>query len=94
MCIRDRFQYLNFSIAGTKLAWKAKQFDRMVKEQAKAKAQLKDKVQALPPAVTKTSRSSDGGVQTKQARQEWRKGGGQLHDPNFSALLRARGIIK
>lgn len=89
----DEFQYLNFSVAGTRLAWKARQFDRMVKEQAKVKASLKDKVQTIP-AVTKTSRSAESGAIIKQQRQEWKKGGGKLHDENFSALLRSRGIIK
>jgi hypothetical protein len=85
--------HMNFSTAATKMAWKAKQFDRMVKEQAKAKTELKTKVQSLPTA-TKSSRAPDNGAQTKQLRQDWKKGGGKIHDPNFSSLLRSRLGIK
>jgi hypothetical protein len=89
----EEFAHMNYSVAATKLAWKARQFDRMVQEQAKAKKELKAKVQTVPP-VSKSSRAPDGDATAKQARRDWKKGGGKFHDPNFGALVRARLGIK
>ena len=89
----EEFNHMNFSISATKLAWKARQFDRMVKEQAKAKATMKEKVAAAPTAA-KSSRAPDPAAQTKQLRQEWKKGGAKFNDPAFGNLLRARLGIK
>jgi hypothetical protein len=79
--------YINFSVFGTKLAWKALQYDRMVKSQSESKAKLQEKVQKLSP-VSSTSRAPDRGAQEKQLQKDWKKGGGKIHDPAFSMLLR------
>ena len=89
----EEFAHMNYSIAATKLAWKARQFDRMVKEQATAKAKLKETVKTVPP-VAKSSRAPDPDANTKQQRKDWKKGGGQIRDENFSALLRSRLGLK
>lgn len=81
--------HINFSVNHAKLAWKAKQYDRMVKENAKSAEKLKQQVKTLPPA-TQSSRAVDNTAQVKKLQSEWRKGGGKLHDPNFAAALSAR----
>lgn len=79
--------YIDFSVFGTKLAYKAMQYDRMVADQAKSKAKLAEKVKAAPPVAT-NSRVPNVNAQEKQLQKDWKKGGGKLHDPAFSALLR------
>lgn len=81
--------FLNFSTAGTKLAWKAHQYDVMVKEQASSRAKLQEKVKTLPGAA-QSSRAADKGAKDNQLRSEWKKGGGKMNDPAFSALLRSK----
>ena len=85
----EEYQYLNFSVPGTRLAWKARQYDRLVAQQAQTKAKLQTQVKTLPP-VSKSSRSVDNAANIKQAKQDWKRGGGKIHDANFSALLRQR----
>lgn len=79
--------YINFSVLGTKLAYKAMQYDRMVADQAKARTKLAEKVKTTPP-VAAQSRVPVANAQDKQLQKDWKKGGGKLHDPAFSALLR------
>lgn len=81
--------YINFSVLGTKLAYKAMQYDRMVADQAKARTKLAEKVKTAPP-VAAQSRVPVANAQEKQLQKEWKKGGGKLHDPAFSALLRSK----
>lgn len=81
--------YIDFSPLGTKLAFKAQQYDRMVADQEKARTKLAEKVKTAPP-VASTSRAPNTGAQEKQLQKDWKKGGGKLHDPNFSALLRQK----
>lgn len=81
--------YINFSVLGTKLAYKAMQYDRMVADQAKARTKLAEKVKTAPP-VAAQSRVPVANAQEKQLQKDWKKGGGKLHDPAFSALLRSK----
>ena len=81
--------YLNYSAAGVRLAWKAKQYDAMVKDQAANRAKLAAKVQAAPTA-TKSSRAGGQSANTKQLQADWKKDGGNIHSPAFSALLRQK----
>lgn len=87
----EEFLHANYSVSATRLAWKARQFDRMVKEQAKAKAEIKKKVETVPP-VSKSSRVADGDAKSKQAWADWKKSGGSRDDPNFRSIL--RGITR
>jgi hypothetical protein len=86
---QEAIDFLNYSAAGTKLAWKAHQYDVMVKDQAAAQAKLKEKVKGLPSA-SQSSRAADKGAKDQQLRRDWQKGGGKIHDPAFSALLRSK----
>jgi hypothetical protein len=85
----EAIDFLNYSTAGTKLAWKAHQYDLMVKEQAVSRAKLQEKVKDLPSA-TQSSRAPDKSALEKQAMSAWKKSGGRPSDPNFDAALRAR----
>jgi len=80
-------QFLNYSAAGTSLAWKAHQYDVMVADQAKAKARLAEKTKTLP-AATQSSRAGDSGAKDRQLHNEWQKRGGKWNDPAFGQLLR------
>lgn len=84
---QEALDFLNYSAAGTRLAWKAHQYDVLIAEQAKAKEKLAEKVKGLPSA-TQSSRAPDKGAQNKQLRDQWRKNGGSINDPAFSAYLR------
>ena len=84
---QEALDYLNYSAAGTKLVWKAHQYDQMVKDQAAAKAKLKETTKTLPSA-TPSSRAADTGAKDKQLRGQWQKNGGKITDPNFDQLLR------
>jgi len=79
--------YIDFSTFGTKLAFKAQQYDRMVAELAKSKVKLAEKVKTTPP-VASQSRVANVNAQEKQLQKDWKKGGGKIHDPAFSMLLR------
>lgn len=83
----EEIQHMNYSVAATKLAWKAQQYDRIVKDQAASRAKLKESVKSLPP-VAQSSRVPNNDAQNKQLRKEWQKGGGKMTDPAFDALLR------
>lgn len=83
------YDYINFSPFATKLAWKAAQYDRLVKDQATAKATLKTKVASVP-TVGKSTRSVDDATQSRQLKQEWRKDNGNRNSDAFSKLLRDR----
>lgn len=85
----EEIDHLNYSAAGAKLAWKAKQYDQMVKDQAAAQKKLKETVKTLPPA-TQSSRASNPGVDQTKLRSEWKKSGGSIDDPNFKAMLRSK----
>ncbi|HEY6028281.1 MAG TPA: hypothetical protein VIV09_15390, partial [Pseudolabrys sp.] len=85
---QEAVDFLNYSTAGAKLAWKAHQYDQMVKDQASSRAKLQEKVKDLPAA--QSSRAPDKSAIEKQAMSAWRKGGGRPGDPNFDAALRAR----
>jgi hypothetical protein len=83
----EALNFLNYSAAGTKLAWKAHQYDQMVADQTKARAKLQEKTKTLPSA-TQSSRAPDKGAQNKSLREQWKKGGGSINDPAFDQLLR------
>lgn len=85
----EAIEYLNYSAVGTKLVWKAHQYDQMVKDQAAAAKKLSEKVKTLP-AATQSSRAGDNGAKDKQLRNSWQKAGGKITDPNFDALLRSK----
>jgi hypothetical protein len=85
----EALEYLNYSAAGTKLAWKAHQYDVMVKEQAASRAKLQEKTKTLP-AATQSSRAADGGAKDKQLRESWKRDGGRINSPAFDQLLRSK----
>lgn len=84
----EAMDYLNYSVPGAKLAWKAHQYDQMVRDQATAAAKLRAKTQNLP-AATQSSRAGDG-AKDKQLFNDWQKRGAKHTDPAFSQLLRAQ----
>jgi hypothetical protein len=87
---QEALDYLNYSPSGTKLAWKAHQYDVMVADQAKARAKLQEKTKTLP-AATQSSRAGDpASIKQKQLRSDWQKRGGNINDPAFSAYLRSK----
>lgn len=86
---QEALAFLNWSAAGTKLAWKAHQYDLMVADQAKSAKKLQEKVKTLPPA-NPSSRAVDSGAKDKQARSDWQKRGGRINDPAFDAYLKAK----
>ena len=86
---QDAIAFLNWSAAGTKLAWKAHQYDVMVADQEKAAKKLQEKVKTLPPA-NPSSRAVDSGANDKQAREQWKKRGGRINDPAFDAYLKGK----
>ena len=57
--------YIDFSTFGTKIAFKAQQYDRMVAELQKSKVKLAEKVKAAPP-VASQSRVPNVNAQEKQ----------------------------
>lgn len=84
----EALDFLNYSAAGTKLAWKAHQYDVMVADQAKAQAKLKETVRGLPSA-TPSSRTADrGALDTKSLRAQLKKDNGSINSPAFTQLLR------
>ena len=85
----EEFDYLNFSVPGSRLAWKAMQYDRMVKDQAETRKKLSAKVTNTPVAA-QSNRAAPAAAQDKKLREQWRKGGGKIHDESFSALLRSK----
>jgi hypothetical protein len=85
----EAIEYLQFSVPGARMAWKAKQYDRMVKENLASQAKLKEKVKTLP-AAPQSSRAGNKGANEKQLMQDWQKGGGKITDPAFSKLLRSK----
>lgn len=87
----DALNYMKFSPPAVRILWKAQQYDKMVKDQAKAKDSLKSKVASVP-GVKSTGRAQEPGAQVKQAQAAFRKGGGKLNDGSLDALLKARGI--
>jgi hypothetical protein len=86
---QEVLEYMNYSAPAAKLAWKAHQYDLMVKDQKAATAKLNEKVKTLPSA-SQSSRAADGGAKDKQLRSEWKKGGGKINDPAFDQLLRSK----
>ncbi len=85
----EAIDFLNYSAAGTKLAWKAHQYDQMVKDQQASKAKLRETVKTLPGA-TQSSRAVDKSAKDKQLQQKWQDGGGKINDPAFTQLLRSK----
>ncbi len=85
----EAMDYLNYSVPGAKLAWKAHQYDVMVKEQAASRAKLQAKVKDLPSA-TQSSRAANKGAQDKQLLEQWQKNGGKPTDAAFTQLLRSK----
>lgn len=86
----EAIDYLQFSVPGARLAWKAQQFDRMVKDQATAQAKLKEKVKTLPSANQSSRAGNTKSANEQQLLKDWQKGGGKIHDPAFSKLLRSK----
>jgi hypothetical protein len=86
---QEAIDFLNYSAVGTKLVWKAHQYDVMVKDQQAAQKKLSEKVKTLP-AATQSSRAADSGAKDKQLRSQWKKNGGSIDDPAFSQLLRSK----
>ena len=64
------------------------QYDKLIKEQSASRAKLKQTVQSLPTASQSTRAAGGQVAANKQLRSEWKKGGGKIHDPAFSKLLR------
>lgn len=81
---------MNYSPAATKLAWKAQQYDRMVKEQAAAKKAVATKVAKPGASAPTSSRAGEPGPNVKQLRSDWKKDGNHINSPAFDAMLRAR----
>ncbi len=84
---QEEINYIGFSPAATKIAWKARQFDLMQKQQAASKQKLQTQAKTAP-TVGKTSRAVDDGAKVKQLRHEWKKSGGSIQDEAFDQLLR------
>lgn len=83
----EAIAFLNFSAAGTRMAWKAHQYDVMVADQAKAKAKLAEKAKTLP-AANPSSRAVDTSAKDKQDRKDWQKRGAKWNDPSFKPFGR------
>ena len=86
---QEALDYLNYSAVGTKLLWKAQQFDAMKAQSESAKKTLQEKTKTLP-AATPSSRVPDKGAQSKQLSEQWQKRGGKINDPAFDQLLKAK----
>ena len=86
----EEYAHINFSPVATKLAWKAQQYDRMVKEQAAAKKAVVTKVAKPGATASSSSRAGEPGPNVKQLRSDWRKDGNHINSPAFDAMLRAR----
>jgi glutathionylspermidine synthase len=84
----EAIDFINYSAASAKLAWKANLYDQMVADQAKAKAKLAEKVKTLPAA--QTGRAADKSAKDKSLQERWQKGGGKINDPAFTELLRSK----
>lgn len=85
----NEWETVSFSASLTKMAWESKQYRAMVKDQAVSREKLKQQTKSLPSA-SQSSRAPAKGANTDQLQKEWKKGGGKIHDPAFSALLRAK----
>lgn len=88
---QEAIDFINYSAPAAKVFWKAQQYEKLVAEQAKAKASLKSKTQGVPP-VKPTGRAPDKEAQIKKLQGDWKKSGGKMTDQNLDQLLRARGI--
>lgn len=86
---QEEINYIGFSPAATKIAWKARQFDVMQKQQQASKAKLQTAAKASP-TVGNTSRAPDAGAKEKQLRADWKKGGGSVQDDRLADILRHR----
>ena len=86
---QEEINYIGFSPAATKIAWKARQFDLMQKQQAASKAKLQTAAKVSPTAGN-TSRAPDAGAKEKQLRAEWKKGGASVQDDRLADILRHR----
>jgi predicted chitinase len=86
---QEAIEFLNYSAPGVRLAWKARQYDLMVKDQAASRAKLQEKTKTLP-AATQSSRAAESGAKDKQLRETWKKSGGKISDPAFDQLLRSK----
>jgi hypothetical protein len=84
----EALDFVRFSPVAVELIWKANKYEEMLAKQAKSQKSIQEKVKGLP-AVKSTARPN-GTQETKQARDQWRKGGGSIHDPNFDKILDAR----
>lgn len=85
----EMFQ-VNYSTRLAKLSWKAKQYDQMLKDNAKNAEKLKQQVKSLPPVSPTSRASADNAAQSKKLRTEWKKTGGKMTSPAFDQLLRDR----
>lgn len=83
----QELNHVAFSASATRLAWEAKQYREIVKQQASSRAKLNEKLPGLP-ATPQSRVSNSKDTQNKQLQKEWEKGGGKIHDPAFSQLLR------
>ena len=86
----EEYAHINFSPAATRLAWKAQQYDRMVKEQAAAKKAVAQKVAKPSAAAPSSSRAGVPGPNVKELRAAWRKDGNSIQSSAFDAMLRQR----
>lgn len=86
---QEALDYLNFSAVGTKLLWKAQQYDAMKAQEAVAKKTLQEKAKTLP-AATPSSRAPDKAAKDKQLHEQWQRRGGKFNDPAFTQLLRQK----
>ncbi len=85
---QEAIAFLNYSAAGTELAWKAHQYDVMVADQAKAKAKLAEKTKDLPAASQSSRAVGTESAKDKQERSQWQKRGAKWNDPLFKPLGR------
>lgn len=85
----EMFQ-VDYSTRLAKLGWKAKQYDQMVKDNAKNAEKLKQQVKSLPPVSLTSRASADADAQSKKLHKDWKKSGGKVSSPVFDQLLRER----
>lgn len=82
--------HVNYSTTAAKLAWKAKQYDQMVKDNVKAAEKLKQQVKTLPPVAPNSRAPVDTRAQQDKLRKQWRKEGGKHTSEAFDQMLAAR----
>lgn len=86
----EEYAHMNYSPAATKLAWKAQQYDRLIKEQAAAKKNVAQKLTKPSASAPSSSRAGQSGPNVKDLRAAWKKDGNSIQSEAFSAILRQR----